>query len=551
MRAEPIIQSFVAEARRFLLQQAIVTADPRDTLVSIDEAGVVRALGKGSSAMLRARRGLHRLVPSPHSVLLLRAAGDDPSRDASRVVRLAGEVAGPGVLCDIVGVIAQGGLRGELVVMVDDVARTVFFEAGNVVGAKSEVAGERLGEVMYKLGALTAAQVQAVISRMPFEKKRFGETAVQLGFVAREQLFHFAAKQTEEIFFALLLVARGSFFFLDGYDDARLTARMHFSAAALLMQGVSRMDEIKYFRERIPSQEHVAVRIDGRQTVPADLLVAWPSMERVFAAVDGKRTVLEIGRTCGLSEFEVTHALFQLLQSALVAVNPPMPSSPEAVVAIHNDAMRRIFALATKHKRDGALRAHLARYASSVGVLGEIMGAAGPAPDGALDTRRVLKSVASISGDDPQVSLSQWLHAYVAFALFDIGADVPKDEHAGLAREVRKCLALLAPRSIGSVPPPGSTRGLSQGPLHSNQPTAPSAAPPAEASPIPAAVAPFVPSSPPPPVAAPIEMPPLAAPKSLADWPPPRPFGSATGQPIGIVALRKAAPRPTGEPVAL
>jgi hypothetical protein len=432
-------------------------------------------------------------------------------------------------------------------VLVDNVARTVFFEAGNVVGAKSEVAGERLGEVMYKLGALTAAQVQAVIARMPFEKKRFGETAVQLGFVAREQLFHFAAKQTEEIFFAMLLVARGSFFFLDGYDEARLTARMHFSAAALLMQGVSRMDEIKYFRERIPSQEHVPARADQRTELPAELLEAWPSLAKVFAVVDGRRSVLEIGRACGLSEFEVTHALFQLLQATFVAVNPPMPSTPEAIVAIHNDAMRRVFALAAKHRRDGALREHLARYSSSVGVLDELIGAAGPASDGALDTRRVLKSIASMAGDEQQTSLSQWLHAYVAFALFDIGADVPKEEHAELAREVRKCLALLAPRSIGSVPPPGSTRGLSQrptGPIprsaqSSAQQTvqtvrAPEAAP--ATSPVPPAVAPFVPSSPPPPEVAPVpEMPP----KSVPGWPPPRPFASATGKPSGVIALRQ------------
>jgi len=86
------------------------------------------------------------------------------------------------------------------------------------------------------------------------------------------------------------------------------------------------MDETRYFRDRIPSDQHVPARVVGREAPAVEFL-------KVFGAIDGVRPVAEIGRVIGQGEFEVTQALFQLVQSGHVVVHsaaahrPPRRSS--------------------------------------------------------------------------------------------------------------------------------------------------------------------------------------------------------------------------------
>ncbi len=115
-----------------------------------------------------------------------------------------------------------------------------------MVAATSNVESERLGEVLYRYGALTRQQVVAVTLAAVTPEVRFGEAAVRVGFITREQLYQFMSRQTEAIVFAVLLVGDGMFFFLDGYDDDRISARQNLSVNGLhSWDGVRRMDEMR------------------------------------------------------------------------------------------------------------------------------------------------------------------------------------------------------------------------------------------------------------------------------------------------------------------
>lgn len=419
--------------------------DAKRELVRIDDAGVVRPLGKIAIQRLRAHKGTYRLMPGPPHALFLRDVGEDGKRDEhdGAIVRLAGEITGPGAICDVVALVAQAGWRGELIVLSGseegDVSRTIFFETGNVLGAITTAEGERIGDIMYKLGALSSEEIEIVSRQVEtHEGRRFGQLAVDLGLIGSERLFNVMQKQVEEIVFASLRVSDGMFYFLDGYDESRLATRHHVSANGLLMEGVRRMDEVKYFRERIPSDEHIPAQVQGRADVP-------DSLSFVFSSCDGHRSVAEVGRACGMTEFEVTQALFQLVQAGHVKIEPPKPTGAPAMVAIFNDAMREIYRTVAAHGLDGAIREHLASYALSVGIYDMLFMGAGPQPDGTLDEDRVAKNIVMMAGDDSSATLAGWLYEYAAFALFDASSNLPKGEEQGLAKRVGERIALLAP----------------------------------------------------------------------------------------------------------
>src|SRR5262249_13272879 len=124
----------------------------------IDGTGTIHPIGVAASQSLRARAGEWRLLRSPGEVVLAFPAGE-----GGRMLRLAGEVRAPGALCDVVATVAQGAWGGELALYEDETARSLFFEGGQVVGATTNVPSERIGEILWRFGAITREEQERVV----------------------------------------------------------------------------------------------------------------------------------------------------------------------------------------------------------------------------------------------------------------------------------------------------------------------------------------------------------------------------------------------------
>jgi hypothetical protein len=417
--------------------------DAKAELVRIDSRGEAHPIGTIASQRLRARAGTYRMLPAPDHVVFMRYTGEDGRRDAEdgAIVRLAGEVTAPGALCDVLALLGQTGWRGELVVLDGADVRSVFFDQGNVVGAVTNVEAERLGSVLYRYGVIDEAardRVMAVVK----QGKRFGEAAIDLGVLKQDQIYAYISKQVDEIVFATLTVSDGTFFFLDGFDEARLVSRHTVSANALLMDGVTRMDEMRYFRQKIPSAEHVPVKNEGRGTPDEEFRAA-------FMAVDGRASIGEIGRASGLGEFDVTKQVYGLVQSGHITIHPPRAAGgPTALVAAANGALTAIFRAAANAGRAEEVRSGLSSFAVGAGVYDLLFRNAGPDESGALDAEAVAHNSAVVSGGaEPDNVLKQMLHEYVAFALFSAGAALGSSAEAELSKQVGPAMASLKPQA--------------------------------------------------------------------------------------------------------
>lgn len=391
---------------------------------------------------MREREGAFRLLPGPKHVVFMRYTGEDGRRDSEdgAVVRLAGEITAPGAICDIVAFAAQTGWRGELVVHEDDTVRNIFFDQGNVVGVATSVESERIGSILYKFGAIDAAQRDQAIEESK-RGKRFGEALLGLGHLTQEQLYQFMSKQVDEVVFAALSAADGTFFFLDGFDDSRLVSRHTVAAGALLMDGVTRMDEMRFFRRKIPSADHVPAK-GGKAGGPPEELAT------IFEAIDGQQSIEEIGRSTGLGEFETTRQVYTLLQSQHVVMHPPRVSGgPRAIVSAANAALEEIFRVAAASHMDQEVRANLASFAVGAGVYDILLRNAGPDQHGMLDVDTVVENSALVAAEaDPVQVLRQMLHEYVSFGLFSAGAGLGSQAEAELVKSVAPMLGVLKPQ---------------------------------------------------------------------------------------------------------
>ena len=346
---------------------------------------------------------------------------------------MAGELRTPGAVCDVLALAAQSSWTGELVVLDADSQRSIYLDAGSVVGAATNVSSERLGETLYSFGVITRAQLDAVIASSTASGKRLGETAIELEFVSPEDLFPMMARQVEEVFFAALRVGEGAFYLFDRYDETLLPRRHTMSCGQLLMEGARRMDEMRFFRERIPNDGYIPQKKTGDKSPPPELMDA-------FDQSDGKRSIAEIGRRTGQLEFEVTRAMFQLLQGGFITVSAPRPQGAVAIVAAFNPALIDIHARCDAAGKGNDLRDSLSRFATGALVFDPLFFGAGPHADGSFAAERVARNLAAVAGEDPDAWLVQLLDEYVAFALFQAGSMLPRDQEASLAAHVAEVL---------------------------------------------------------------------------------------------------------------
>lgn len=403
----------------------------RDDLLRIDSTGTVHPVGRIASQQLRPRTGEWRLIPSPRELVLARSmSGGDA------VLKLAGEIRAPGALSDIVALAAQSAWRGELVVLADVGSRSFFFDKGTVVGATTTVPDERLGETLYRFGVITREQLEAIVAATKGTGKRLGEAALELGIVAAETLFAMMERQVEEVFFAAVQISEGAFYFFDRFDEKVLLRRHALSASGLLMEAARRMDEMRFFREKVPSDAYIPVQVPGKKP-PEDLAPT-------FALCDGKRSITEIARATGQLEFDVTRSIFQLISSGAVYVVAPRPRGPEAIVETYNLALSAIHERCDAEGRGGEMRDGLSRFATGGGVYDPLFMGAGPLADGTLKPNRIAQNIAALAGEDPDAWLIGLMNDYVGFALFQAESLLSREAQAKLLADVMELLKPVA-----------------------------------------------------------------------------------------------------------
>ena len=417
--------------------------DRLEDLVRIDATGAAHPVGRIASREMRKRAGDSELIASPGHTVVLRSG-------QHKTTWLTGEIARTGVIWDLVGMLGQGTTwTGELMVIDGEGReRSIFFESGNVIGANSSADRERLGGILYHYGCLSEDQISMVLGAVTPDV-RFGEAAVALGFLAREKLFEMLGKQTEEICYAVMLVDKGSFYFVDGIDPVRLQNRLSFTVASLMMEGVRRMDEMSCFRARIPSSEFVPAK--GR-----DAKVA-PDHEhfQVFQQIDGVKSIDDIGRALGLGQFDTTRAVFQLMQSNLVSATMPRPVTPVAIVELFNQTMSLVLQKVDEVGGGRDVREQLASFATASGVYDALFREAGPRRDGTLDPQRIADNIEMLVGrEDSPKMLTQWLYEYATFAMFiaepllrsrKAKDGQPLSHNAAFSKHIAELLKPLAP----------------------------------------------------------------------------------------------------------
>jgi hypothetical protein len=422
-------------------------SDDRETLRVTPDGRVV--IGPELTRKLAARPGVYRLLPTTGGLLLLqRLPGEGkpagPPGSPGRAL-LSGEIDRLGGLADIIHFIHTNTWSGQLEIVSGQVRKALYCRRGDVQSAASNVPDDRLGAILYRYGLVSEEALASAVKRVAGTPNRIGQVLVEDGIITAHDLYTSMRRQVEEIFYSVLAVREGEFYFYKSGEDEGPPSQLLLPTKALLFEGIRRIDELSYFREKLPSSDVVLVR---REPAPTEKLK--PTEERVLQLVDGLSSIEHVARASHLGEFEATRILYQLLQSGWLQPRPARASlgggaggadTQGKIIAVFNEVYAKIHgAVSAQHGKQAALRRGLESFFSSVAEFSPLFVGVVLGEDGTLPADQLLANLMMCPVEDKLDYLHRGLNELLFFELFTAGEAVDRREEIALHQRLSQIL---------------------------------------------------------------------------------------------------------------
>ena len=405
-------------------------------LVIVSPEGQLRAVGQHARQVLRARPGNYRMILGLTGMLVLCQDSSTGNDDDGDRVLLAGEIISPGTIAEVINMIAAQRWHGQLQILGADSHRVLLIDQGVLTYASSSDPSDRLDRIIHNQGLLTQEQLDAVARDLD-GSRRFGEILLDRHLIDHETLFKCLQNQVEQIFFSALMVSKGRFLFsVPSKDSFTPPVTVHLPVDSLLLDGVSRIDEMALYRKRIPHNDLRPRRMrSGGEQLQEEML------RRVFDECDGRKTITQIAKHLTMDEFQCVRVVYHLIEEGYVGLEEEIhldEAGIRSLVEKFDSILAEIFAASAKN---GGLETTLDLINSWMqsGYASYLRGAI--TSDGRLNVVRILAALQSEQIPDPLRSLHQSLHDLASFALFATSSVLPREVESSLLRSIPQQLS--------------------------------------------------------------------------------------------------------------
>jgi hypothetical protein len=207
------------------------------------------------------------------------------------------------------------------------------FTEGRLSGAASNERPLLLGQFLLSRGKITEDTLHEALELQETNHRPLGEILLDSGILTAEELQHACVAKAEETIFGMLEWTEAVVEFDPGAKPGPRMVKMDHSVEDLLAQRAERQDELRRIRDVFPDTGMVLCRSD--QALPAEGDGS-SLAERIYQAVDGRRTIAEIVLHTRTSDYLAMKLLFELYRRGAICVKhvqevAPQSGSPEAV----------------------------------------------------------------------------------------------------------------------------------------------------------------------------------------------------------------------------
>ncbi|MFN3199321.1 MAG: DUF4388 domain-containing protein [Bradymonadia bacterium] len=340
-------------------------------------------------------------------------------------VLMSGVIEDESMVIDLLTFLSNGGRTAGFDVIEAHTRRTIYLRKGDIIAASSNLPGDRLGHVVFRMGLISAEQL-AELLRQSGEGNKIGNILIAEGHITPKQLWAAMRAQTEEILASMVEVKSGRFL-VQRFEAALLPNLNPMGTQQLLLDVLRRQDELAHLRTSLPDALRPLMLTDTPHT-PASPETA--QIEgRLLASVDNRRTLTDLVQVTGLGELRVLRAVQHLLKTGVLAVG----EAQAPAVSWSADVLEGLMALVARYNQAyGEVGRHflnhispdeLARVSSSFfeGCSGEdaiLFADVHPGAEARLPLAPLVSHLKQLDPPDPEGRLRDGLHEYLQFLLF-------------------------------------------------------------------------------------------------------------------------------------
>ncbi len=190
---------------------------------------------------------------------------------------------------------------GRVVFHADRAEKVIHFEGGRPVFASSNLARDRMGELLVREGKITREQHDRCQDQVRDTGRRMGEILVDRGYLKRRELLPAVRRHVEDIIYSLFAWDRGDYRLIvgDGATGERIRLSRH--PAAMVLEGVRRKLD-RGTLERLVGPPTTHVEITDRDKLAAIVGAADLSNEEraALTGLDGASDLTAVSRAAGL-----------------------------------------------------------------------------------------------------------------------------------------------------------------------------------------------------------------------------------------------------------
>jgi len=205
---------------------------------------------------------------------------------------------------------------GALLSEAGEVKRSVFFKSGFLASARSNLNEDRLGEVMVRLGRITAQNL-ADASLFIKSGRKLGQILVELKIVPDAEIESFVRIQLLDVACSFLIQPprRLAFTPLSEVDSVLANP---ISAADVLMEAARRTPRVKSFLARL-NEDDRRIGFSSDPLLRFQSLSLSPEEAFILSRIDGQEPARSIFAVSPLSEEQTARALWGLLSAGVIA----------------------------------------------------------------------------------------------------------------------------------------------------------------------------------------------------------------------------------------
>jgi DnaJ-domain-containing protein 1 len=245
-------------------------------------------------------------------------------------------------LAELVQEISEARLSGALRLARERVRGAVYFDAGQVAAALSNVRAFRLVEVLRRSGAADPARVYALVGEKASDEEA-GAALLRAGLLDEAGLRKLHERQSKEVLFELLRWTDGEWSFDPRVRLAGLQQGGQIETVALLAESARALPP-ELVAARTRAEERVAPAEGAQDKIESGLRLL-PSEGFVLSRVYAPMSLGEVVAVGGLPEEETRKAVYVLALAGLLE-RPDRPRAIAAEALRHATAQQQRFAAA-------------------------------------------------------------------------------------------------------------------------------------------------------------------------------------------------------------